>query len=211
MIQQQLEQPSVQQLGPSLEAPPPANQGPDASSYESIPGTAGHEQLVTQATGYGQTSPTSPMHQATPSVSAGMSGKNGQPSSGGPSRSDPPLVQPAVPPSTQPGAISLTHRRLSAPLPTHRRLSAPLPTWVERARNTAASPSQNTCTIESSNSGPDSAPVRGQPQADADVAATGPRPELRRPQSIHDPRYYTAADIYGLSPLPQSPFNRNGP
>jgi len=206
-----LKQPSMQELDPSIEAPPVTYGG----SYELAPGTAGHGQphsleynSVPQPTSYSQTSLRSSMHQAAPGVPSpevppGMSGQNAQASSRGPSRSGHPLVQPTVPPSAQSGAISPAPRPLSA-------ADAPLPIWVDRARTSTASPSQHTYTIESSNSGPNSALMQGQPDADANSGAVRPRSELQRPQSIHDPRYYTAADFYGLSSLSQGPLYQNG-
>jgi hypothetical protein len=193
--------PMRQRLGSPLQPPAPVNRG-----SASFPGTSGHEQVrppghnpVPQSAGYDHPPPTNP-------VSSGVSGQmasNAQ-TSEDPTRGGPPLGQPALP-SSIPQASSLAPHRLSA---------APLPQWVERARDTPASPSQYTCTIESSSGGPGATSMQSQPRADG---ALNPRPELQRPQSIHDsrpqsihdPRYHTAADFYGLSHLPQRAFDRN--
>lgn len=177
-----------------------AGHGQPLSSGHRQPLSSGHGQShssghdpVLQSAGYDRTSPRRSMYQPAPVVPPEQMT---QPSSGGPSRGDSPLVQPTVPLSTRPEAIAPAPRRLSAALG-----ATPLPMWVELARSSAVSP-----TVESSNSKPDSASIQGQPRVDASGDATGSRP---RPRSIHDPRYYTAADFYGLSPLPQGPFHRN--
>ncbi len=189
----------MQEEGSSLGAPRSSHGG----SGESFPATAGHEQPhppahnpEPQSIGYSRTSRTSPVYQTPPGVPLGMSGQNARPDSGGPLRGGPPLVQPAVgvSPSTQQEVISLA-RRLSG---------APFPIWVERARNSAAPPSQHTYTTEGLNSGPD--PVSNQRQPIVDALSSG----RQRPQSIHDPRYYTAADAYGFSLSSQGPFHRDG-
>ena len=186
----------MQEEGSSLE-PPPVNRSSYAGSGESFPGTAGHEpprppahNPVLQSAGYSRTSRTGSIYQTPLGVPPGMSE---QTSSGGPLGGEPPLVRPivTVSPSTQQEAIPST-RRLSG---------ASFPIQVERARNSAASPGQHT---ESSSSGPDPVSTQRQPNVDALDS------EPQRPLSIHDPRYYTAADAYGLSLLSQGPFYRGG-
>jgi hypothetical protein len=183
--------PRVQQLGEA----PPVNQSSYGGSGESFPGTAGHEpphsfgqSPVPQSVGYSRTSRTSSMYQTSPGVPPGMSGQNARPSSEDPLREGPLLVQPsvAVSPSTRPA------RRLSA---------TPIQIRVEQTQNSATSPSQHTRTLASSNSGPI---IQHQP----DVVA--PRPQSQRAQSIHDPRFYTAADFYSISSLSQGHFYRDG-
>ena len=189
--------PHIEEEGFSLGAPP-VNRSSYGASGESFPATAGHEQShppahnpVPQSVGYSRTSRT---YQSPPGVPPGMSAQNAQPSSGGPLGGGPPLVQPtvAVEPSTRHEAIS-SARRLSG---------APFPIRVERAQNSAAPPSQHPHTIEGSNSGPTPIPI--QRQSNVDVVGS------ERPQSIHDPRFYTAADAYGRSHLSQGPFHRDG-
>lgn len=189
--------PHIEEEGFSLGAPPV-----DRSSYGgsglSFPATAGHEQPpahnpVPQSVGYSRVSRTGSVYQAPPGAPPGMSGQNA--SSGGPSSGSPPLEQPTatVSPSAQQESISST-RRLSG---------APFPILAERERNSAAPPSQHPYTTEGSNSGPIPVSITRQPSVDALGS------ERQRPQSIHDPRYYTAADAYGPSRLPQGPFHRD--
>ena len=178
----------MQQPGSSSGAPP-MNQSSYGGSGESFPGTTGHERPHTPGQNLVPRSRTSSMYPPPPGVPPGMLGQNVQPSSADPLRGGPLLVQPAVAvsPSTQQEAISRAHR-LSA---------TPSPTQAEQARSSATSPSRHTRTIGSSNRGPD--PVTNQLQPNV-----GARHQvLQRPQSIHDPRYYTAADMYGSSSLPQ--------
>ena len=185
----------------------PVDRSSSGGSDVSFPATAGHGQprspghgQVPQSAGHSQTSRTSSVDESAPRIPSRISRQNAHPSSGDPSRGGRLLVPPTISPSTRPEAISPA-RRFSAP---------PFPMWVEQAWNSTTPPTQHTRTIESSNNGPDPAPIQGQPHVDANGGAmNSPRPGLQRPQSIHDPRYYTAADFYGWSPLPQGPAYRN--
>lgn len=184
----QTQQPGSSPGAPPIPGAPPMNQSSYGGSGESFPGTVGHEQphspgqnLVPQSVG----SRTSSTYPPPTGVPPGMLGQNARPSSADPLRGGPLLVQPAVAvsPSTRQEAIS----------PAHRLSATPSPTQVEQARNSATSPSQHTRTTASSNRGPDPVTIQRQPNVGARHQV------LQRPQSIHDPRYYTAADMYDSS------------